>query len=1347
MSFVARRTPVDGSLKKDSSLGRNSPVSPDAHFARRNSPLNLDPHFARRTSPVSQHLTGSTSPVKGPRKMSRKKTSGPPVGNSIKTRGLGPSGASPSRMALAGASPSRMTMSGHGAPPSRIALAGASPSRMALDGPSPSRMALGGPSFSRTNLGTDLLGMAAARFKAGLGGKSTLQRRPLGSRVNLLGDKGGGQCLDCGSVNISSTKMRPPPKRTYKTMATLGEDSDGGEEGSDKESDEPPFIFTVSSSVRDTIDKVARARIYREQTDIANKLHAIHKRVKTVYRQWDVKEDIHPTESEKQLVQDISNRPPNYTSKEKRERQKKKKQTLKAIDEFIKHSATQRKTLAETSDWLHSSEGLLDEFDDEGDPAQKERMMNQIHRRIVMAILTAQNCAQKLQRLGESIFSDTGVPGGEVGRQASAPRTKRAPTGQQRVLQEGEVLDEETILADPENWRAAANQVRKVLNDATKMSRTNKARNEVRDAIKQFDFISAAVDRRADELRERDSQIVDLNAEIDRLNNTKDRMTEEYNSLKKRCAQFKQLGDKLGLKVKETEDRVKLAETKADEAAKSLSAAQAENTTLTQQLEKQKQTGAMLESIRAEESKKPSGPSSSTLILMDKQAQQAGQLRETVDQLRAALDQRDTELARLKEQAEISSRMPGGAPPRPDSRNAGVQADTMEKFDQKEEAYKLQIESLQEQVFRLQEELSEVRRELQMKDELLQMQKQDDQEPDIDTSELREVVTTPGGTKHVVAPRKTGGAPRGQASKKANQAAAAKQMVSLVKAQYEAEIRKLKSHMKMEKTRFDAGLRKIRLEQGRDFGDVEKESRHIVYTINRFKDAIVQILQKEDLPEQALEVKQIPDLSLGQAAQRSMRGLITQLAKDAVEMLVSLEFKLAKAMMNKRLKIKEAATDKTLVAKDLEAQAAHAQRLKREVMTQEARVKLARDQLEGAEKELAMSKMSQGEKYHSLLGRYREMSSAQETLTEQLQKKQQLFEEELKMKDSRVQLLTDVRQELEKQLEQQKRITREMQDRAWVNKETAEKSLFRNIHQQSAALGEMEKLFTDQTIAEDIRFLMVDVMRMTRRLPELRLKHLCERYIAYCRFQEEKARLKRQAAAATSELRKDVEEFLEGMEERLQTSHNRWLVKKAELERERQALFNQMVGLYQDVAWAVWLTGGQRTGAYTPLLPFRMLRSCTPGGTRRRRKEGVFIQPIGDDDVLIGRNMVITSLEDDDQYWRTSSAGPTPMGAMVTTPAMLSMDVNQSRDGAKKAFRHHFPRTHTKGKEDGDSASSLSVAEGRLSRFRAKGPSSQRSQLKRHPVLPPVATLYPSSSPDTPEWMEYPLPLHQQNHA
>ncbi|XP_019620422.1 PREDICTED: uncharacterized protein LOC109466978 [Branchiostoma belcheri] len=213
--------------------------------------------------------------------------------------------------------------------------------------------------------------------------------------------------------------------------------------------------------------------------------------------------------------------PPNFISKEKRERKKKEKKTLKAIDEFIKHSAAQRQTLAETSDWLNASEGLLDEFNDEESPEQKERMMNQVHRRIVMAVLTAQNCAQKLQRLGESIFSDTGMPAGDA-RQSPAPGARRPPPGQPRVLQEGEVLDEETILADPENWRAAANQVRKILQDATKMARTNKARNEVRDAIKQFDFISAAVERRADELRDRDSQIIDLKADIDRLSNTKD---------------------------------------------------------------------------------------------------------------------------------------------------------------------------------------------------------------------------------------------------------------------------------------------------------------------------------------------------------------------------------------------------------------------------------------------------------------------------------------------------------------------------------------------------------------------------------------------------------------------------------------------------------------------------------------------------------------------------------------------------------------------------------------------------------------------------------------------------------
>ena len=75
--------------------------------------------------------------------------------------------------------------------------------------------------------------------------------------------------------------------------------------------------------------------------------------------------------------------------------------------------------------------------------------------------------------------------------------------------------------------------------------------------------------------------------------------------------------------------------------------------------------------------------------------------------------------------------------------------------------------------------------------------------------------------------------------------ATAKQMLAKVRQQHENEIQSLKDHLARENQRNQADLRRLEQEHKKDTQNIHKESLQVLRAINRFKDSIANILDRE----------------------------------------------------------------------------------------------------------------------------------------------------------------------------------------------------------------------------------------------------------------------------------------------------------------------------------------------------------------------------------------------------------------------------------------------------------------------------------------------------------------------
>ena len=139
---------------------------------------------------------------------------------------------------------------------------------------------------------------------------------------------------------------------------------------------------------------------------------------------------------------------------------------------------------------------------------------------------------------------------------------------------------------------------------------------------------------------------------------------------------------------------------------------------------------------------------------------------------------------------------------------------------------------------------------------------------------------------------------------------------------YENELQRQRNFLAKEHQRYLAENRKNQTQYQNNVQLIYKGSIQLLTAVNRFKNSVIIILEKELLKEAAEEVRQLDCLKVEDSFTSNMdtKEMLFMVTDHVTKMLVSLEGKLEKAMLNRRLQVKAATTAKQLAINALDRQ-------------------------------------------------------------------------------------------------------------------------------------------------------------------------------------------------------------------------------------------------------------------------------------------------------------------------------------------------------------------------------------------------------------------------------------------
>ncbi|XP_033628905.1 myosin heavy chain, non-muscle-like [Asterias rubens] len=892
---------------------------------------------------------------------------------------------------------------------------------------------------------------------------------------------------------------------------------------------------------------------------------------------------------------------------------------------------------------------------------------------------TGQEIFQIMNELAMQENQGSNAGGSDLKQAFSSLATQRQAAVKAKTKEAQEVLNERALLADSANWQAAAQEVKKALDDTLRMARTNNDRNMIKNALKQFNFMSVAVERRNQENMELCEQILELGLSTNHLNKLNEKLDVELIKKTTRLEALENFTEKKNVKIKELQEQLKAMKSTVDKAKEvkkpnpkeeakreaAIKAAEKENARLLQEFKKfQTEAEGREEELHKEIelSQERLIDAEDTAVKLNKVIDNLeGQLGDTLEQLEEHAHQLD--LTQFQSEAKQSQ-----------------QTSMRDQYQQRIKEYKQEVEGMDKNITRLKDLVK-------VKEETIHLQETKMEEL---IANMKQQSTA---LSNVHAPPAKDVAPPSGAS------AEVRNMLSRVKGEHEVELHKLQEHFTKEKQRSDATMRKQENEMRIQLANILKESNRLLRAVNRFKDGLAAILEKEGLLDTAHEVRQLHNISIEEKP-TDVKMILGQMAGNAVEVLVSLEIKIAQALMNKRLELKEALMPRQRTLTPLVEVDQEVEKLTKEIGYLTEKLEKAQELLHATEVMLSETRRINDEKYKALLDRHKALILHSSSLNREMKSLEQAFREEMKKRDTKLRFMRGSMAEQARQ--QQTLVTQlkmDMESNKRVEKAPPDISQLRlKVSDQLRNLSVLESALKENKISLELHTITVDIITQTMEVPEMRLRHMFERYITFRRLQEQKEELiSKIDDTLTVEHDKKLQGFFARMETRMTENVNKWQEQREALKQERTNLYEQMLAIFDAV--------GQETG----LTLARPVEKVAVFRRQRKNKAHPILGPQGirmkvpmefKSNKLIGTS--VTLIGDHGPFWKM----PSNMqgGAdLVTVPKILEMDIDSRRKTAKEVLqRLGMGDIHKK-----------------------EQPSSRPSQ---EPSVPPLATLFPPIS-------------------
>ncbi|XP_041475414.1 golgin subfamily A member 6-like protein 22 isoform X1 [Lytechinus variegatus] len=1032
---------------------------------------------------------------------------------------------------------------------------------------------------------------------------------------------------------------------------------------------------------------------FRVEREIIIQLTAIHSRVQAALEHFGVSGKLELTEEEIYEEELRRRRPPGFLTTKMKQEKLNKQRILDTIHEFGQKCITCERNMEEVNDWLFDVQTTLESnLVTEETLKDREKDMIQLN----------QDCSQiwadgtrykkrhndKLRRLGKEIFEllnelmqdhtqeDSDDEGEASSHHVSQPIDKLALL-KPKVKRTQHLISDEQTLKEIENWKSAAKDVEGSLDAACRMARTNNDRTAMRNAVKKFNFMMLAMERRNQENSHLGQQILECEVKINHVSRLNEKHEVEMKKKTQRMEQMENIIKKNNEKMVDLQHKLKESRMEISSLKTKLESQISEDSpkyaAQFNSLEKEKV--AAVAKCKELEGALVNLEDHHKKMVEDLEMKYKNEA-DTVMKLERVVDNLESELREtLQTQEEYAHQLDLAEYQKMDGKN---------QTESLREQYKTQIKDLKKDIDDLHREISSQKAELDSKEAIIDKQEQK-------ISELgRQVKEAQRAPKVKEVPVSSDASTN------------FKQRLTSIKGDYESEINKLKDYLDKEKSRFLAEKRRQEQDIKMQLGNIHKESIHMMRAINRFKESIAVILEKESLLDTAHEIRQMDNLIIDEKVATDIRRSLNQLAGNAMELLVSLELKIAQALMNKRIELKEAITAKvkTPATPPSLDSSVDVDKLCQENQQLNERILKYQDQMNAAQVSFEEMKRINEEKYNALLERHKTQILHASNLQRELRSLEVAFREEVKKRDAKLRnmRMSQAQQERNQQVLVSRLNSVEEQPRPALKKPNVEQMRMK-VSDQLKNLNMLEEAFKENKISQELHTITVNIITQTMEVPEIRLRSLFERYITFRRLQEQKKELfEKIKSEKEEEKEKDqrLTSFLERMEKRMCTSINKWRDRRELLKQQRTQLYEQMIAIFDAVSQEAGISMIRPTTA--------TFRPYKPPSRRRKHKipsSGVHMDvPVSmDKESVIGTSMAL--LGEPGPFWRMP-ANWEATTALVTVPRMLDMDVNTRRKTAQDVL--------------------LRLGKGSAHR------NINPPRNNREPSIPPIASLFPPIS-------------------
>ena len=534
-----------------------------------------------------------------------------------------------------------------------------------------------------------------------------------------------------------------------------------------------------------------------------------------------------------------------------------------------------------------------------------------------------------------------------------------------------------------------------------------------------------------------------------------------------------------------------------------------------------------------------------------------------------------------------------------------------------------------------------------------------------------------------------------------------------MKKKYETELQKLRDFLSKERQRNVAENRRNMLQYHNNTKAACNESVKLLKGINRFKQSLAKILEKESLKDAALEIKQLEVFPMAGmlSSNTEIKQMLSWVTDHVAKTLLSIEEKLAKAMMMKRQQEKEAANAQQLAMNQFDKQQEKLRKQQETAFLHEEKLKKMKDQI------------SQFSHQHQLLlGKYKLLQKEIETYkaviaSQVILRKEHANEDAVRGKDGPMSGKDDriddrIETQISNVFEGQQEIILNASMTEEINRESKKskdikkrRSMFYiNVSAQGKNLQCLDEAFKEDKITSDTYDKVSTLIKQTMAIPKMRFVHLVERYVDHMKTMMIKQAMNVALTKYTSNM-KFVTYTME-MNTRMEDKSRQWDEKKESLIDNREKTIHKLI---EQISALRHQTGLQLKEPKNIFKEYKLAasdkrRRITPDhnylslGPVKNSTSGKLLQPEGEAIIPMWQQ---TGIEDADEA--------------ITTPKIIDLDINRWK------------------------YSSLNIMVKDLNEIREHRISNVKMEKIKVAyaskfTLPPIATFYPDNA-EKPKWV------------